>query len=598
MLNLTGRPGQTPLVLDSPHSGREMPADFGSVRSERELREGEDCFIDELYAGAAARGVPLLAARFPRTYLDANRHEDDIDPALLAAAWPKAVAPSGKAAIGKALVWRTLGDQQPIYDRLLGVAEMQQRIEHCHQPYHAALRRLLDAAHQRHGAVWHINCHSMGSTTSIDMEGVAGQPRADIVLGDRDGTTCAPAFTGFVRAFFAGRGYDVRVNEPFKGVELVRAYSAPAAGRHSLQLEINKRLYMDEATLQRNAGFDKLQADLSALVDALLLWSAEASTPPVELQPPDLSRWRAGNTGVEGVWVFDAANPGPKVMVQALTHGNEICGAIALDGLLAQMHSAASPWRPLCGRLTLVFGNLAAFDRFDAANPFASRCVDEDFNRVWADAVLNGPADTVEKRRARLLRPFVDEADLLLDIHSMSEPCRPLMVCGRMDKNAAFARALGQPADLLIDTGHPAGQRMIDRGAFGDPSSPKKAVLVECGQHWESAAAEVAIDTLVRFLGLTGLASAAWVQANVRVPLPLEQKLVRVTEPIVARTKDFRFLVPPIGLGVVAKAGTPIAKDGDQTWLAPYDDTVLVMPGTKNLMPGGTAVRLGRFEQG
>ena len=596
---LTGQAGQTALVLDSPHSGHEMPADFGSVRSERELREGEDCFIDELYAGAAARGVPLLAARFPRTYLDTNRHEDDIDPALLDAPWPKPVPDSGKAAIGKALVWRTVGsgeESKPIYDRLLSVAELQQRIERCHRPYHAALRRLLDAAHQRHGAAWHINCHSMGSSTSVDMEGVAGQPRADIVLGDRDGTTCAPAFTAFVHDFLVDRGYDVRVNQPFKGVELVRAYSNPAAGRHSLQLEINKRLYMDEATLAKTAGFEQLQGDLSAMVDALLLWSAEASTPPVELQPPDLSRWRVGNSGVEGVWVFDAPNPGPRVMVQALTHGNEICGAIALDWLLARMHDSAAPWRPLCGRLTLVFGNLAAYDQFDAKNPFASRSVEEDFNRVWADAVLDGPADTVEKRRARVLRPFVDEAELLLDIHSMSEPCRPLMVCGRMDKNAAFARALGQPADLLIDTGHPSGQRMIDRGAFGDPASPKKALLIECGQHWERAAADVAIDALVRFLGLTGQASAAWVQANARVALPAGQLLVRVTEPIVARSKDFRFLVPPMGLGVVPKAGTPIAQDGDQIWRAPYDDTVLVMPGTKNLMPGGTAVRLGRFE--
>jgi N-formylglutamate amidohydrolase/predicted deacylase len=596
MITLTGQPGQTALVLDSPHSGHVMPADFGSLRSERELREGEDCFIDELYGQATARGVPLLAANFPRTYLDANRHEDDIDLSMLDGPWPKPVPDSGKAAIGKALAWRTLGDGLPIYGRLLSVAEMQSRIERCHRPYHAALRRLLDAAHARHGAVWHINCHSMGSSSTVEMEGTAGQPRVDIVLGDRDGTTCAPAFTAFVRDFLARRGYEVRVNEPFKGVELVRAYSDPAAGRHSLQLEINKRLYMDEASLAKTAGFHKLQADLLALVDALLVWTAEASTPPVELQPPDLSRWRVGNTGVEGVWVFDGAHPGPNVMVQALTHGNEICGAIALDWLLNLMHEGTAPWRPLCGRLTLVFGNLAAYDRFDAKNPFASRCVDEDFNRVWADAVLNGSGDSIEKRRARALRPFVDAADLLLDIHSMSEPCRPLMVCGRMDKNAAFARALGQPADLLIDTGHPAGLRMIERGAFGDPASPKKALLIECGQHWERAAADVAVDALVRFLGLTGLASAAWVQANARVPLPAEQKLVRVTEPVVARSKHFRFLVPPVGLGVVAKAGTPIAQDGEQTWTAPYDDTVLVMPGTKNLLPGGTAVRLGRFE--
>ena len=288
---------------------------------------------------------------------------------------------------------------------------------------------------------------------------------------------------------------------------------------------------------------------------------------------------------------FEASAPGPDVMVQALTHGNEICGAIALDWLLRQRFA------PRRGRLTLAFANVDAYARFDAADPYPSRFVDEDFNRVWADEVLFGTRDSVELRRARQLQPFVDAADLLLDIHSMSEPCRPLMVCGTLDKNAALARELGVPADLLIDTGHPAGLRMIERGGFGDPASPRRALLVECGYHWERAAAEVAIDTLVRFLGLVGLAEAAWVQANVRLPLPAEQRLVRVTEAVVARSADFRFLVPTVGLSVVRRAGTPIAQDGDRLWATPYDDCVLVMPGTHNLKPGGTAVRLGRFER-
>ena len=178
----------------------------------------------------------------------------------------------------------------------------------------------------------------------------------------------------------------------------------------------------------------------------------------------------------------------------------------------------------------------------------------------------------------------------------MSEPCRPLMVCGTVEKNVAYARELGVPADLLIDTGHPAGKRMVDRGGFGDPASPKRALLIECGQHWERAAAEVAIDALVRFLGLTGVADAAWVQANVRLPLPPVQRLVRVTEPVVALSADFRFLVPTVGLVGDRRAGTPIAQDGEQVWTTPYDDAVLVMPGTRNLKPGGTAVRIGRFE--
>ena len=315
--------------------------------------------------------------------------------------------------------------------------------------------------------------------------------------------------------------------------------------------------------------------------------------PPIELQAPDITPWKAGNCGVPWVHVLQGARPGPQVMVQALTHGNEICGAIALHWLLQQVQQG---WRPAAGTLTLAFANVEAYARFNPADPYASRCVDEDYNRVWADDCLLGKRDSVELRRARLLRPFVDAADLLLDIHSMGERCRPLMVCGTVDKNAAYARELGVPGDLLIDTGHPAGQRLIDRGGFGDPASPQRALLVECGQHWEAASADVAIDTLVRFLGLTGAADAVWVSAHARGGPPVKQHLVRVTEPVVARSSLFRFLVPTEGLSVIAKAGTRIAQDGDHFWLTPYDDCVLVMPGMRNLKPGGTAVRLGRFE--
>ena len=224
--------------------------------------------------------------------------------------------------------------------------------------------------------------------------------------------------------------------------------------------------------------------------------------PPIELQAPDIARWKDGGSGVDWVHVLDSGRPGPKAMVQALTHGNEICGAIALDWLLA------SGFRPQRGTLTVAFANVEAYARYDPADPFPSRLVDEDYNRVWSDDALFGSRDSLELRRARLLRPFVDAAELLLDIHSMSEPCRPLMVCGTVEKNVAYARELGVPGDLLIDTGHPAGMRMVDRGGFGDPASPKRALLIECGQHWERAAAEVAIDALVRFLGLSGVADA------------------------------------------------------------------------------------------
>lgn len=257
------------VVLDSPHSGRVMPHDFGAVLAHDDLRDGEDEYIDELYAPAAELGIPLLAAQFPRTYLDANRHAGDIDLELIEGPWPHVYEPSGKGALGKALLWRTLDDGRPIYNRRLTVAEVLSRIERCHRPYHQALRRLMDAAHRAHGRVVHINCHSMNAVAGAMGEGGAGTPRADFVLGDRDGTTCSAELTAFVQEQLERHGYSVKVNDPFKGVELVRAHSDPAVGRHSLQLEINKRLYMDQRTGFKIAHFGVLQQQLMQMLRAL-----------------------------------------------------------------------------------------------------------------------------------------------------------------------------------------------------------------------------------------------------------------------------------------------------------------------------------------
>ena len=260
---------ERPLVLDSPHSGHHFPADFRAAVSERDLREGEDCHIDRLYAPAAERGVPLLAATFPRTYIDVNRHEDDIDQAVLNAPWPKPLRDSGKSAIGKALVWRALDDGRAVYDRLLPVAEVMGRIERCHRPYHAALGDLIDAAHRRFGRTLHLNLHSMRAVSGVLGVGGAGQVRPDVVLGDLDGTSCDPALTAFVARTLSALGYEVRINDPYKGVELVRAFADPARGRHSLQIEVNRRLYMDEATLEPTPNFAVLQGHLMQLIDAL-----------------------------------------------------------------------------------------------------------------------------------------------------------------------------------------------------------------------------------------------------------------------------------------------------------------------------------------
>jgi N-formylglutamate deformylase len=259
-----------PLVLDSPHSGHDFPADFGAIVSEAELRESEDCYVDELYAAAHEVGVPLLAATFPRTYLDPNRNAGDVDLDLIDGPWPWEYRPSGKARIGKSLIWRTLEDGRPIYARKLAPEAVRRRIDRVHAPYHRALQELLGKTFAKHGRVYHINCHSMRSVAGKQSEDGAGSVRPDFVLGDRDGTTCGPRFTELVRETLAGMGYRVTVNDPYKGVELIRAYSNPKAGRHSLQIEINKRLYMDERTLEKNAGFSALQKNLGELLRVVI----------------------------------------------------------------------------------------------------------------------------------------------------------------------------------------------------------------------------------------------------------------------------------------------------------------------------------------
>jgi len=311
---------------------------------------------------------------------------------------------------------------------------------------------------------------------------------------------------------------------------------------------------------------------------------------PIELAPPDISPYKNGNTGVDFVHLLDSGKPGPNVMVQALTHGNEFCGAIALKQFFDEKI------QPEKGKLTLAFANVAAYARFDFKDPDRSRYIDEDYNRVWADEALLGTRDSAELRRARQLRPFVDAADYLLDLHSMHEPCRPIMVCAKSEKSAAFSRRIGVPGDLLIDTGHPAGLRMIERGGFADPASPKTAVLIECGQHWEKGAADVAVDTLFRFLSAAGAVNASICKSHSRLAPPAVQKLIRVTEAVVAKSMDFRFPYLFKGLEVIPKAGTVIATDGATTWRTPYDDCVMVMPSLAHVKPGTTVLRLGRYD--
>ena len=258
-----------PVVFDSPHSGTHYPDDFRAVVSLASLRRAEDTHVDALYAAAPDHGATLIAAHFPRSYIDANRSLLDIDPALLDAPWPGPLNLSKKTEKGIGLVWRLLDTGEAIYDGKLSVATVQARIAQCYAPYHKAVRDAINAAHRHYGAVWHINCHSMPATSSIISEEGPGIARADFVLGDRDGTSADPAFTEFVRTTLAAMGYDVRINDPYKGVELVRAYSDPTAGRHSLQIEVNRKLYMDEDSRERHAGFEDLQRNIATLIEKI-----------------------------------------------------------------------------------------------------------------------------------------------------------------------------------------------------------------------------------------------------------------------------------------------------------------------------------------
>ena len=268
-------PGRTALVLDSPHSGTVYPDDFGSVLPLPVLRAAEDTHVEKLYGFAPELGIGWVEAHFPRIYLDANRDTTEIDVDMFDGAWPDAVTEDPvtlqKVKLGKGLIWRFTDEGVPIYDRPLSVAEIQQRIGQCWTPYHAAVAREIDLAHARHGYSIHINCHSMPAVSASHATLHPGLVHADFVIGDRDGTTSSVALSQQVVQFLRDRGYDVEYNHPYKGVELVRRYGNPAENRHSIQIEVNRKIYMDESTLEIvQPGFDRLKADLRALIEQLL----------------------------------------------------------------------------------------------------------------------------------------------------------------------------------------------------------------------------------------------------------------------------------------------------------------------------------------
>ncbi len=331
-----------------------------------------------------------------------------------------------------------------------------------------------------------------------------------------------------------------------------------------------------------NQGSDSLPPALAAL----LAGATDAPRLAVGLAAPDLRPWLAGNV-MPGVWSFAAAEPGPHVVVVALMHGNEIGGAVLLESWLR------GGLRPRCGRLSLVFANLEAFARFDPEDPTASRFLDEDMNRVWDEETLEGGRRSAELRRARALRPLLESADVLLDLHSMLWPGEPLLLCGQTARSAQLALRLGSPALAVADEGHAGGRRLLDYGPFRQPESQRTALLLEAGSHWEPETVAQMAASAARLLRLCGTVGIAEPLLPAPEPTPAP-RLVEVTWTVTARSNSFAFLRPYRGGQVVAQRNTLIALDGDTEIRTPHDNCVMVMPNLR-VGRGQTAVRLARF---
>ena len=308
---------------------------------------------------------------------------------------------------------------------------------------------------------------------------------------------------------------------------------------------------------------------------------------PIELEPLDISSYRQGNTGVDYITTFDSGLPGPHIMVNAITHGNELCGVVALDFLFR------NEVRPLLGKLTLSFANVDAYHSFDKKDPHASRYLDEDFNRIWDLEKLDGNHNSREQNRAREMRPIVDQVDYLLDIHSMSNDTPAMLLPGALEKGKLLAQNVGIPEYIVMDHGHSSGRRLRDYDAFTDCNSPRNSLLVECGQHWSRMSGQVAIETTLRFLLFFNVIDTEFTRKYLEGTSYPKQKCIEVTDAVTIKASDFRFVKGYKGMEVITAAGTVIALDGATEIVTPYNDCVLIMP-SKHLGPGLTAVRLGR----
>ncbi len=306
------------------------------------------------------------------------------------------------------------------------------------------------------------------------------------------------------------------------------------------------------------------------------------AAPAFEVLPRDLSPYRQGNIGIDYVHRFESGRPGPHVLINALTHGNEFCGMVAAAHLLD------TGVRPLVGTLTISFANVAAYETFDPARPFDSRQLVHNLNRVWSAEWLDGPEDSPELRRARELRPVVTAADHLLDIHSTSQDVEPFWVYPAFARNSAAALAIGRPAvHLVMPGGLGSGTPVIQHGHFGEPSGRGAGMVVECGQHFLQASADVAIDVTRRFLAHFGLMAH-----DAAAESPVAARRFELLQTVVIKTPEFRFVRPCVGFEVFAK-GALIATDGADEIRAPCEDCTILMPARTTIV-GREGVYLSR----
>ncbi len=309
---------------------------------------------------------------------------------------------------------------------------------------------------------------------------------------------------------------------------------------------------------------------------------------PIELEAPDISAYKNTNTDVDYVFSMDSKISGPHVFISCVVHGNEPCGAIAVDWFLKNQ------FEPVRGKITLGFINVEAYLAFDPQNPNRTRWVEEDLNRLWAPGVLEDDSrkKTYEFLRANQLKHIISDADYLLDIHSMQKPCVPLMMAGMLEKGVDLANKIVNDMITISDTGHEEGMRMRDYKGFSDPKSQKNALLVECGQHWEKHSEKIAIETMIKFLRFFNVMDNDFGLEYLTNHNSQNKKSdnYKVGEIITINTNNFQFSNDWNGFEKLKK-GTIIATDDKEIIYAPFEETVLIMP-TKRFIPGKTAVRL------